>query len=83
MNVIGNGYPDTTVRTVRPADIIASMSYFFNLMEGIGNVDDIDHLGNRRIRSVWGIYCKINSESDLLGWNVSFVNGCQSKTQKH
>lgn len=52
MNVIGNGYPDTTVRTVRPADIIASMSYFFNLMEGIGNVDDIDHLGNRRIRSV-------------------------------
>ena len=28
------------------------MSYFLNLMEGIGNVDDIDHLGNRRIRSV-------------------------------
>lgn len=35
-----------------PADIIASMSYFLNLMEGIGKVDDIDHLGNRRIRSV-------------------------------
>jgi DNA-directed RNA polymerase subunit beta len=52
VNVIGNAYPDTEVRTVRPADIIASMSYFFNLMEGIGNVDDIDHLGNRRIRSV-------------------------------
>src|SRR5699024_6777168 len=32
--------------------IIASMSYFLNLMEGIGKVDDIDHLGNRRIRSV-------------------------------
>ena len=28
------------------------MNYFFNLQEGIGNVDDIDHLGNRRIRSV-------------------------------
>ncbi|MFV0558732.1 MAG: DNA-directed RNA polymerase subunit beta [Enterococcus sp.] len=52
INVIGNGYPDTTVKTVRPADIVASMSYFFNLMENIGNVDDIDHLGNRRIRSV-------------------------------
>ena len=52
VNVIGNGYPDATVKTVRPADIVASMSYFFNLMEGIGNVDDIDHLGNRRIRSV-------------------------------
>ncbi|MBM7712254.1 MULTISPECIES: DNA-directed RNA polymerase subunit beta [Enterococcus] len=52
VTVIGNAYPDTSVRTVRPADIIASMSYFLNLMENIGNVDDIDHLGNRRIRSV-------------------------------
>lgn len=33
-------------------DIIASVSYQFNLLSGIGNVDDIDHLGNRRIRSV-------------------------------
>lgn len=52
VTVIGNAYPDSFVRTVRPGDIIASMSYFLNLMEGIGNVDDIDHLGNRRIRSV-------------------------------
>ena len=33
-------------------DIFASISYFINLCEGVGNVDDIDHLGNRRIRSV-------------------------------
>ena len=33
-------------------DILASVSYFINLCEGVGNVDDIDHLGNRRIRSV-------------------------------
>ncbi|MCL2036420.1 MAG: DNA-directed RNA polymerase subunit beta [Oscillospiraceae bacterium] len=33
-------------------DIFASMSYFCNLCEGVGNTDDIDHLGNRRIRSV-------------------------------
>lgn len=33
-------------------DIIASISYFLNLCEGVGTVDDIDHLGNRRIRSV-------------------------------
>jgi len=52
VNVIGNGLPEPNVRTIRPADIIASMSYFFNLMEGIGTTDDIDHLGNRRIRSV-------------------------------
>ncbi len=34
------------------ADIIASISYIFNLAHGVGNIDDIDHLGNRRLRSV-------------------------------
>ena len=33
-------------------DIIASVSYLLNLNYGIGNVDDIDHLGNRRLRTV-------------------------------
>ncbi len=33
-------------------DIFASVSYFLNLCEGVGNIDDIDHLGNRRIRRV-------------------------------
>ena len=33
-------------------DIYATISYFLNLCEGVGIVDDIDHLGNRRIRSV-------------------------------
>ncbi|MBQ7097161.1 MAG: DNA-directed RNA polymerase subunit beta [Clostridia bacterium] len=33
-------------------DIIASISYVGNLAAGIGSVDDIDHLGNRRLRSV-------------------------------
>ncbi len=33
-------------------DIIASISYFFNLRYNVGHTDDIDHLGNRRIRSV-------------------------------
>ncbi|EFM38686.1 DNA-directed RNA polymerase, beta subunit [Peptostreptococcaceae bacterium AS15] len=33
-------------------DIIASISYQFNLLHGVGSVDDIDHLGNRRIRTV-------------------------------
>ena len=39
-------------RHIVPADIIASFSYILNLNLGVGNVDDIDHLGNRRIRSV-------------------------------
>ena len=33
-------------------DILATVSYFLNLCEGVGTVDDIDHLGNRRIRCV-------------------------------
>jgi len=33
-------------------DIIASVSYLLNLRFGIGNIDDIDHLGNRRLRTV-------------------------------
>ena len=33
-------------------DIIASISYVGNLAAGVGSVDDIDHLGNRRLRSV-------------------------------
>ena len=33
-------------------DIVASVSYIGNLAHGVGSVDDIDHLGNRRIRSV-------------------------------
>ncbi|MGX7024584.1 DNA-directed RNA polymerase subunit beta [Vagococcus hydrophili] len=52
VNVIGNTNLGDKVKTVRPADIISTMSYFLNLQEGIGQVDDIDHLGNRRIRSV-------------------------------
>ncbi len=50
--VIGNDNIDIDYKHITPADIIASMNYFFNLQEGIGSVDDIDHLGNRRIRSV-------------------------------
>ena len=39
-------------RTITKNDIIASISYLLNLMDGIGNTDDIDHLGNRRVRAV-------------------------------
>ncbi len=33
-------------------DIFASINYLFNLVHGIGSTDDIDHLGNRRLRCV-------------------------------
>jgi len=37
---------------ITPEDILASINYLNGLANGIGNVDDIDHLGNRRLRSV-------------------------------
>ncbi|MEG0943144.1 MAG: DNA-directed RNA polymerase subunit beta [Angelakisella sp.] len=37
---------------IRKYDIFASINYMCNLTHDVGNVDDIDHLGNRRIRSV-------------------------------
>jgi len=39
-------------RTITREDIIANIDYLLNLMDGFGNVDDIDHLGNRRLRCV-------------------------------
>lgn len=50
--IIGNAFPDEEVKCITPADILSSISYFFNLLAGVGFTDDIDHLGNRRLRSV-------------------------------
>ncbi|MFC7061814.1 DNA-directed RNA polymerase subunit beta [Halobacillus seohaensis] len=52
INVIGNANIDHDVKNITPADIISSISYFFNLLHSVGGTDDIDHLGNRRLRSV-------------------------------
>ncbi|MCW1927991.1 DNA-directed RNA polymerase subunit beta [Bhargavaea beijingensis] len=52
INVIGNADVEEAVKHVTPADIVASISYFFNLLYQVGTTDDIDHLGNRRLRSV-------------------------------
>ncbi|MCS5695181.1 DNA-directed RNA polymerase subunit beta [Desulfofundulus thermocisternus] len=40
------------IRELTPGDIIATIKYLLRLMDGEGQVDDIDHLGNRRLRSV-------------------------------
>ncbi|MNO21802.1 DNA-directed RNA polymerase subunit beta [compost metagenome] len=52
VKVIANCNIDKSVKHITPADIISSISYFLNLLHGIGSTDDIDHLGNRRLRSV-------------------------------
>ena len=51
MIVIGN---DQTIDSKRLtiSDFYASCSYYLNLLQGVGNFDEIDHLGNRRIRQV-------------------------------
>jgi DNA-directed RNA polymerase subunit beta len=43
--------PEAT-RVLTPQDILSSVDYLINLEFDIGQVDDIDHLGNRRVRSV-------------------------------
>ena len=51
VKLIGN---DQTldVRILTISDVYASISYYLNLLEGIGHDDEIDHLGNRRVRQV-------------------------------
>ena len=52
IKLISNGHISEDVKCIQPADIIAAVNYFLELQEGVGDVDDIDHLGNRRIRRV-------------------------------
>ena len=49
--VFTSGIPET-LRTITKEDIFASFGYLLNVMDGHGEKDDIDHLGNRRVRCV-------------------------------
>ncbi len=51
LRVIGNHSEETAEHLV-PSDIIASIGYYLNLMNDYGRLDDIDHLGNRRLRLI-------------------------------
>src|SRR5690554_6134429 len=52
LKVVSNGAPDLTQRTLTAEDLVAVVNYIIGLMHGVGQVDDIDHLGNRRLKSV-------------------------------
>ncbi len=43
---------DEKIRTVTVEDVMVSFNYLLNMMDGHGTGDDIDHLGNRRVRCV-------------------------------
>jgi DNA-directed RNA polymerase subunit beta len=51
VKVIGNNSFEDAVHIV-PSDIVASISYYLNLFDRVGSLDDIDHLGNRRLRLI-------------------------------
>ena len=50
--ICNNSNLPVAFRTVTREDMIANISYLLNLMDDIGRTDDIDHLGNRRLRCV-------------------------------
>ena len=49
--IVGNDQSETA-NHITLSDILASVSYYINLHQGIGKIDDIDHLGNRRLRLI-------------------------------
>lgn len=49
--IIGNN-PDNKFEFLTVDDIIASISYYFNLLNGLGSEDDIDSLKNKRVRTI-------------------------------
>ena len=51
VKIIGNDHRETLLH-ITMSDILASVSYYINLYSGVGNTDDIDHLGNRRLRLI-------------------------------
>ena len=52
VTIITNDQADDTTKHLTRQDIVAVVGYLLNLMDGVGQIDDIDHLGNRRLRSV-------------------------------
>lgn len=52
VRLFSNEQPEKTLMVITPADILATINYMVGLTADIGTVDDIDHLGNRRLKSV-------------------------------
>ena len=51
LTIVGND-PTITEKRLTISDIYASVSYYINLLSGVGSIDEIDHLSNRRVKQV-------------------------------
>ena len=49
--IVGNNSYETRLH-ITTSDILASINYYLNIYKGLGEMDDIDHLGNRRLRLI-------------------------------
>ena len=59
-------------------DFVAVLGYMLRLRRGIGSLDDIDHLGNRRVRSVGELCWRTSSGSGWCGWSGPSRRRCPS-----
>ncbi|MCQ2554837.1 MAG: DNA-directed RNA polymerase subunit beta, partial [Clostridia bacterium] len=51
-SILSDNKSELSPKYILPQDVVASVSYFLNLYYSVGRVDDIDNLGNRRLRTV-------------------------------
>lgn len=75
VKIIGNDSRENALH-ITMSDIVASLSYYANLYDNVGSLDDIDHLGNRRLRLI-GELLKINLELVLLNLKRILRRECQ------
>src|SRR2546429_5067411 len=73
-------FPYTTL--FRSDDFYATIKYLLKLRKNIGNVDDIDHLGNRRVRAVGELLDRKSTRLNSSHGYISYAVFCLKKKKK-
>ena len=73
---------DLIVKHIVVEDVISTVNYIMGLHRGFGSCDNIDHLGNRRVRSV-GELLQTNSVSACRVWNASCASACRFRRSRN